>query len=81
MSVLSRILQYLTALPYLRWLAHLLADDLPPIIFVVLDRLQQRCALSCCQYNNSFSMDRGEANEIADLVFSEFSVMHVLQSK
>lgn len=68
-------------MPHLRWLANLLAYDLPLIVFIVLDRLQQSSTLSTPLANVFVRRSRGEANEVADLVFGKLRIMHVLGSE
>ena len=63
-------------------LSHFLPNDLPLVVLVVFDGLQKRGALSRrSAVLVPIDHEGCEADEIADLVFREFGVMHVLLGK
>lgn len=65
---------------YLGRLANFLPDHFPLVVLIVFDRLQQSGALlSSVSKSHFFFLSRVcEADEIADLVFRKFGVVHVL---
>jgi hypothetical protein len=61
-------------------LAQLLPNHFPLVAFVVLDGLHQSGALLVCQQSFLSRSRVCEADEIADLVFRELGVVHILLS-
>lgn len=63
---------------HLRRLSYFRPNDLPLIVLVVLDRLQQGRALFDRQSMSPMNDSRSEANEVADLIIPKLRVVHVL---